>query len=76
MPHLNKRGRIYRPYLILYLQPRELYFIVKSFYISRETWRSGNPTGDLSSEASTMMSYRAEDNPRSSSLRARDIPLP
>jgi hypothetical protein len=35
MPHLNKRGRIYRPYLILYSQPREWYFDY-AFYISRE----------------------------------------
>jgi hypothetical protein len=26
MTHLNKRGRIYRPYQILYLQPHESYF--------------------------------------------------
>jgi hypothetical protein len=31
MPHLNKRGRIYRPYLILYSQPRESYFITHFF---------------------------------------------
>jgi len=34
-----------------------------------------NLTRDLSFEALTIMSYKAKDNPRSSLLYARDIPL-
>jgi hypothetical protein len=50
MPHLNKRARIYRPCLILYLQPRESYFDYR-FYKSHVIvwWRSvvflSNPAG-------------------------------
>lgn len=40
MPHLNKRAKIYRPCLILYLQPRESYFDYRFYKFHVIVWRS------------------------------------
>jgi hypothetical protein len=39
MPYLNKRGRIYRPYLILYSQLRESYFDYAFYKYHVKLWR-------------------------------------
>jgi hypothetical protein len=40
MPHFNKRVRIYRPYLILYLQLYELYFDYAFYRCHVKVWCS------------------------------------